>query len=143
MATSAAIGHGTIIAVGDGASPENFTTISEVTSVSPPGTQIDMIDATHMESPDRYREYITGLKDGTDGSIEMNFVPGGAGQLAMAELLGATDPTNFKITWPNAHVEYFQGYVTGFQPTAPVDDKMTATATIKQTGPYHYSGSPF
>lgn len=142
MATNARIGHGTLFAVGDGNSPEVFTTIAEVTSITPPPVSKDIIDATHMESPDAYREFIVGLKDGGEAKIEMNFIPGGPGQDVIADLQAATTPSHFTITWVNGEVWAFSAYCTGFEPTAPVDDKMTATATFKVTGPIDYSGTP-
>ena len=62
-ATEADIGYGAIFKVGNGGSPtETFTDFgAEVTSITPPGYSRDALDATHMASPDRFREYIAGL----------------------------------------------------------------------------------
>lgn len=134
MATSASIGHGTIFAIGNGASPEVFETVAEVTSITPPGVTVDLIDATHMESPGRHREFIAGLKDGTEAQIEMNFIPGGPGQDAIVELLGTGETANMKITYTNGVVQSFAAFCTAFEPSVPVDDKMTASATFKVSG---------
>lgn len=142
MATQAKIGHGTLFAVGNGASPEVFVNVAEVTEITPPPVTKDILDATHMESPDGYREYIVGLKDGGEATLAMNFIPGGPGQALIADLQASSDPSNIRITYTNGVMWKFQSYCTGFEPTAPVDAKMTATATFKVTGPIDFNATP-
>ena len=38
------------------------------------------VDATHMASTDKWREFVGGLRDAGEVSITINFVPGGAGR---------------------------------------------------------------
>lgn len=143
MATSARIGHGTLFSVGDAASPEVFTVIAEVTSITPPSITRDIVDASHMEMGDRWRQFVVGRLDGGEAKIEMNFIPGGPGQALLAELQALDDPANIRIEWTNGQVWAFTAYCVGFEPTAPVDDKMTATATFKVTGPIDFNaGTP-
>ena len=63
MTTAAQIGAGTLFKRGDGASPEVFTTIAEVTSVDGPTSVFDIIDVTTMESTGNDREFIAGKGD--------------------------------------------------------------------------------
>ena len=134
MATSAAIGHGSTFAVGDGGSPEVFTAFAEVVTITPPQLVRDTVDATHMASPEKWREFVPGLRDGGEVSLEMNFIPGGPGEDAI--LIAFQDETagNWKITFPNAHSWTFAAFCTGFESEVPLDDKMSATATFKVTG---------
>jgi len=48
MANSAAIGWDSEFAIGDGGSPEVFTAVAEVTSISPANISRDTVDATHI-----------------------------------------------------------------------------------------------
>lgn len=133
MATSAKIGYGTLFKIGNGASPEVFTTVAEVTSITPPGMSRDAIDATHEESPDGWREFIGGLKDGGEVSLELNFVPGSATTiLLMAEI--EANAGNKQIVFTTGEIFSFVALCTNFEPEAPLDDKMVASVTYKVSG---------
>ena len=133
MTTGASIGHGSSFGIGDGASPEVFAAVAAVTSITPPGLSRDSIDATQMDSAEKWREFIPGLKDGGEATIEGHFVPGGDAQDDLVAALSA-DTGNFRITFPNANTWTFAGFCTGFETTDPLDDKMMFTATFKITG---------
>lgn len=129
MTTNAAIGYSTTFGIKNGGG--TFDNVAEVTKVKPPGYSRDAIDATHMESPDKFREYIAGLMDAGEVSIDINYVPSASDVIIAAMLAGKGD---FKITLPNAVSMTFSAVVTGFEPDAPLDDKMVATATFKVSG---------
>lgn len=137
--TGAKIGYGAKFALGDGADPENFTELAEVFSITPPSETVDVLDATHMQSPNRTREFIEGLIDPGECSIEMNFIPGSAADVAIQALKG-TGANNCRITFPDGgsgSVTWtFAGILTGYEPAVPNDDKMTATVTFKVTSSY-------
>jgi len=134
--TDAAIGYGSEFRLGDGASPETFTALAEVINITPPSDTVDIIDATHMQSPNRTRESIEGLIDPGECSIELNFVPGGPADDAIQTWKSTGGVRNCQIKFPNGVTWTFSGLLTGYEPTVPVDDKMTATLTIKVTGSY-------
>jgi hypothetical protein len=133
--TQAAIGYGTTVEVASAIVPStSYVDIGEVTSVNPPGITIDTIEASHMKSPDKFKEYITGLKDGSDMTVNTNYVPGSAGDIAVRTMLGEDKPRNVRITFPNGSIETFAAYLTNRQRTVPVDGKMTCDLTFKVTG---------
>ncbi|GLQ36751.1 hypothetical protein GCM10007908_03710 [Rhizobium albus] len=135
--TEALIGYGSEFRLGDGASPEVFTPVAEVNNITPPSDTVDVIDATHMASPNRTREFIEGLIDPGEASFEMNFVPGGPGDEAIQEWKATGGRRNCQIKFGNTNVIWtFAGILTGYEPDVPTDDKMTATVTIKVTGSY-------
>ena len=134
MTTSARIGYGVAFAIGDGGDPETFTDVAEVTSVTPPSLSMDTVAATHTDSEEGWREYIAGLLDAGEVTIELNFVPGGASTTALLTKLSSRAAGNFRITFPDLTAWEFAGFCTGFEPAAPVEDKMSATATFKLTG---------
>jgi hypothetical protein len=135
--TDASIGYGSEFRLGDGSSPEVFTAVAEVFSITPPSDTVDVIDATHMTSPNRTREFIDGLIDPGEASFEMNFIPGGPGDEAIQDWKAAGGAKNCQIKFANTDVTWtFAGILTGYEPAVPVDDRMTATVTIKVTGSY-------
>jgi predicted secreted protein len=137
MTTDARIGYKTLFKTGDGAVPEVFTKLAEVTGVTPPGMARDSVDASHEESPEGWREFIPGLKDGGEIGLELNFVPGGASAAALMAELDLEGPDavkNRQIVFPDGSMFIFAGFLTGFEPDAPLDDKMSASVTFKETG---------
>lgn len=119
------------------AGTEVFTTIAEITNISGPGIKMDLIDATHMESPNSFREYIPSLLDGTEISFDLNYLPGDTNQGGLREDQLARAIRNYQIVWTDedGSTDSFAGYVTDFTPSAKIDDKLSASATIKITGP--------
>jgi len=119
------------------AGTEVFTTIAEITNISGPGIKMDLIDATHMSSPSAFREYIPSLLDGTEISFDLNYLPGDANQSGLRDDQLARLVRNYRIVWTDtdASTDSFAGYVTDFTPSAKIDDKLSASATIKITGP--------
>lgn len=145
MATEARIGHGTLFAIFDvGISPPDWVTVAEVVSVTPPSLSRDAVDATHTESPEKWREFIPGLRDGGEVTLEMNFIPKGAGISTILGSFNRDEVVNSRITFPDetvpgaspsdATVWTFLAFITGFEPEAPVDDKMVASVTFKLSG---------
>lgn len=135
--TAADIGYGTTFSTGDGASPEVYTELAEVTKITPPNISRDAVEATHMKSPNAWREFIAGLKNGGDVSLEINYDPNGAAATSfMAELglSGVNAKKNRKITFTDGTVWSFKGILTAFEPDAPIDDRMVASVTFKVTG---------
>lgn len=128
MTTNAALGYGVLFGIKNGGG--TFDNVAEVTNVKPPAYARDAIEATHMESPDRFREYIAGLMDAGEVSIEINYVPS-ASDVVIAAL--AAGKGTFKITHPNSVTLTFDAIVTNYEPQLPLDDKMTAAATFKVT----------
>ena len=129
MTTSAAIGYSTLFGIKNGGG--TYDDVAEVTSVKPPSYARDAIDATHMQSPNSFREYIAGLMDAGEVSLTINYVPSTSDVIIAAMTAGAG---NFQITMPNSVKFQFAGIVTAYEPDAPLDDKMSASITIKVSG---------
>lgn len=137
MVTQARIGYGTYFASGNGASPEIFTVLGEVTGITPPGWSRDTIDVTHEQSPGAHREFIAGLADAGEVSIDINLVPGGAAKASIeAEkaLEGSAAAINRRITFPDGSYMTFVGIMTTDEPDTPLADKMEATLSYKVSG---------
>lgn len=135
MATSADIGHGTTYEIWDPAlGTPAFVALGEVVNIDIGGDEADLIDVTHMDSPNNRREFIGGLIDGTESSIELNFVPNSATHQLLLARLTAADTQQHKITFPNAVTVTFDAIVRSVGSTVPVGDKMSLTFSAKKTG---------
>lgn len=129
--TTAAIGYGSEFAIGDGADPEVFTKVAEVTAITPPGMTRDAEEATHLESPDKYKEYVAALFDTGDVSITFNFVPSESDTIFTAF---HAESANFQITFPNGIRMRFTGFFTSYDPPELLSNgNMSASATIKRS----------
>ena len=136
-------GFGVTLQRGDSTSPEQFVDIAEITDVSGPGLSRDALEATHTASPNRWREFIAGLKDGGEISLSMNHLPLNATQNAdSGGLVGEFATTdgdsvsNWRLVFPTSPVVNwtFPAIVTAFEPSPQVQDIMTASATFKIAG---------
>jgi HK97 gp10 family phage protein len=106
--------------------------------IKPPSAKLDQIDVTHMQSPGRRREFITGLIDSGEASFEMNFIPGSASDQRLNSLLtlpvGISRRRSCRISFPNGVTWTFDAELTGYDPAIPFDGKMTAAVKFKVTG---------
>lgn len=129
MPSSAVLGYNVDFSIYNGST---YTQVAEVTDITWPGYVRDAVEVTYMDSADQFREYIGGLMDGGEVTIEMNWVPAATDPLITA--LTASTIGQFKITY-NAGVNIvFKAIVTAYQPQSPLGEKLSASATFKVTG---------
>lgn len=112
--------------------------VAEILDVSGPSLSLETIDVTSHNSLEAWREYIAGLLDAGEITFDINYVPtavthkNAAGGLLY--LLATRASQAFTLTFPDTTAWTFNGFVTGFEPSAPVDDKLSASITIKISG---------
>ena len=114
-----------------------LTQLAEVLSVTPPNPQTTEVEATHMASPNRRREYISGLIEDGEGTFEFNYVPGGATDLLVQAAISDGVERSYKIVIPDGSTGWeITGdcIVKGWERSVPIDDRMTATLTVRFTG---------
>lgn len=130
--TNADIGNATTFAI-EGGTPATYEVVAEVISVTPPPLTRASVDATHLQSPDRYKEFIPGLFEQGECQLGLNYIPSAYALLA-AEFEKVTNG-NYRITFPEGSTFDFSGFFTGLTPpvTTP-EGKMESGATIKPTG---------
>lgn len=125
--------YGVALSRGDGAATEVFTAVASVTNLGGPELSRETYDVTAHDSPDGWREFIGGLKDGGEVSVEINYKPD-VHDVLVADL-SDTDPRNWRIVWPQALGQWdFAAILTAFNPSAPVDDKLSGELTLKVSG---------
>jgi len=115
----------------------NGNTIAEVKSISGPEMSLNAIDVTHLNSPDAFKEFVGGMRDGGEVSIEGNFYPGDTnGQKGLHDDLVAATMQTFVLTFPTAMATTwtFTALVTKFKTEAPLDDKVPFSASMKISG---------
>ncbi len=66
MATQAIASHGTLLKIGDGATPEVFTTVAEVGDITLPNFGNEKEDVTVQTTPGRKRDYKVTLQKGCE-----------------------------------------------------------------------------
>jgi len=127
MSTDARIGYGTTYEI-------NGVEIAELINVTPGESTTDRVEATHMKSPGRRREYISGLIDSGEASLEINWIPGNDTDVLLRNLQTSGEVVEHRITWANGVQLTFDGPVIGFAKTTPIDDRMTGTVTVAVSG---------
>jgi len=137
--SEAMLGYGSTFSIATSAdSPTEYVSLGEIFSITPPSATVDMVDVTHMQSVNRTREFISGLIDAGECSLEINYIPGSLGDLELREILalavGVTRRRQALIRYPNGVTTTFMTELMSYEKSVPLDDKMTATVTFKVTG---------
>ncbi|OSM43460.1 phage tail tube protein [Nesterenkonia sp. PF2B19] len=109
----------------------SFEPIANVTSLSPPNISRETLDVTSHDSPNGYMEFLGGLKDPGEVSVEVNYDPSQHDKLV--DDFEEDDPIKYEIAFPDGTVWAFEAILTAFEPDAPYDDKLTAEMTLKVT----------
>lgn len=131
--TGAMIGWDTLFEISrdDGAT---WAEVAEVFDITPPSAEIDDVDATHMKSPDRTREFIAGLTDPGECTFEMNFVPGSDSDALIREIRATGERVSCRITFPNDVTWTFSGILKRYNPAVPTENRMTASVAFRVSG---------
>ena len=136
MATNVGIGSGAALWLDDASNV--LTQLGEILSVTMPNSQVADVEATHMLSPNRRREYIAGLIEDGEGSFEMNYIPGSATDILIRAAINDGVTRSYKIVLKLADASNWKCegdcIVKGYEPSIPIDDRMTATMSVRFTG---------
>lgn len=102
--------------------------LAEITDVTLPEHAREKIDVSHTVSPDARREYILAdLVDSGELEVELNFNPD-----AVPPIDADFEPVT--VNFPSGTTWAFSGALGKYGGSAPIDDKMTASATLYITG---------
>lgn len=124
---------GTVLGLGNGdGPPETFTPVAEVTNIDVLDVKVDTNDVSSHDSAGQWREFIPGMKDAGELSMDLNYDPALHGTLWTA--VGVEKNWQITLTDGGAATVAFAAIVTGFKAQAPFDDKLAASITIKVTG---------
>lgn len=121
-----------------------MTAIPYLQGITGPSETFDTIDVTTHSSTGGYREFITGLADGGELTVTINWHGDEATHTALQDAQSARELTNFQLKWPEDEISEnnlmdFQAYVTGLSRNSPTDAQITRELTLKITGPVDVS----
>ena len=130
---------GTYLQIGDGGTPEAFTTISEVRDISGPSLAVDTEEVTNHDSAGGWEEYVATIKRSGEVTFDINYEPTETTHDAGTGLIADMEALTFRnwqlvFTDPVATTWSFAAYVTGFEPSAPVAGALSASVTMKLSG---------
>lgn len=129
------VADGTTIARGDGASPEVFTALTQVTSIGSVGQERGLIDVTNLSST--AREYKKAIKDGQEMQIVMQYDPDDTGHAGLRTDNNAETARNFRVTFTDspAQTVTFAALVTNWTISSiEIDNVLMLNVTLKPTG---------
>ena len=125
------IGIGSEVEIGRGATP-TWTKLVGVQDITLPTSTADKIDVTHMGSPNFTKQYIRGLKDNGDVTLEIIWEPGSPTDVLLQGLEdseGEIVQIRFTVTGATAPFVY-RGFLSSYGKTAPVQDKLMTEAVF-------------
>ena len=135
MTSSAIWAYGSILQIGDGAVSEAFTAVAELTELIPPQRSRDEIDVTSHQSPDGYREFIPGLRDGGEVAWKANWLPTNATHEDLLSQFDDNEVHNWRIYIPSVGKTLpFSGFLTAYEPDLPLEEQAQLGGTIKVSG---------
>lgn len=137
--TGATIGLGSMLSIGDKATPSILTEISEVIEISLPTPETEEVEATHFQSPEGAREFIGGLVDNGEVMYGINFIAGSPTDLLIAEAQKSRTIRPVEVIIPTTIGDKkqkfaFSGFVKRYERNIPLGDRLTAQVTLRVSG---------
>ena len=123
--------QGTTIGIGDAASPEVYTTIPQVTSMSGPDGSASEIDVTNLSST--AKEFILGLKDEGSISLDLIFDERNVQHALLRTRFGSGAVGNFQIADAGTPTKYytFPAFVSALSMSSGVDEVQRASVNLR------------
>lgn len=114
------------------------TELVEVVSITLPNGETEKVEATHLKSPNRRREFIAGMIDDGEMEVVINYVPGSATDVLVRTALTDGETRGWMAVIPRVSADWEitgEGAVIGYdRGTVEVDGVMRATITIAVSG---------
>ncbi len=132
-------GHGTTLSIGG-------TAVGNIINVGGPEMSRDAIDVSTMDSTSKYREYIPGMLDSGEVTIEINYDGTAAGTANFLSQQFTQTSQTITIVFPaqgagGTSSWAIAGFMTGLGQATPFDGKVTQSVTLKLTGKGTYTDS--
>lgn len=123
---------------GSTSGPGPFTDVAEVLDIDGLGLSADSVDLTHHTSTGGWEESVPGVLRTGEVAFDVNLLQGSATHGSTGGLqfdLINRKHRHFRIVYPGttSSPDRFHGHVIGFEKTAPVEDALRASVTIKPT----------
>jgi hypothetical protein len=112
--------------------PQTYTEIGNILDWDLAGDTHNMIDFTTLGST--RAEEKPGIPRGSAISLSMNWTSDDAGLVAAEVARAAKTLKTFKVTYTDASVHTFTGYVVAISDSGSGDDKVSGSITIHRVG---------
>ncbi|PJN31304.1 hypothetical protein CG717_16180 [Streptomyces sp. CB02613] len=116
----------------------SFAVVANVSDLSGPSRARDAIEVTTHDSPNGYREFIKGLKDGGEVEATINFDPGNTTHQALDADFEEKDLRDYQMVIlpgeADEHTWDFTALITAVGDAYPTDNKIERTVTFKISG---------
>jgi len=134
MSSNALVSQGMTIGIGDGASPEVYTTISDVTNIAGPDGEASEIDTTDLSST--AKEFRLGLVDNGSINLAMSFIPANTQHALLRTLSISGAENNYQLAFTDSPQTLwtFAAFVKGVPIDNSVDAVTTASINLRITG---------
>lgn len=111
------------------------TTVTEVTNISGPNFSADEIDVTSHASTTAFRDFVKGLTDAGEITIEGNMDYTDYNTVYASAITTSLYSATINLPTSPSRTRWVANvFNTGFEVEAPYDDKISFTATFKITG---------
>ena len=108
--------------------------IANLTSIGEIGVESEEIDATDLDSPNNYKEFIAGSKDAGEVSLAGN-IKDETNVEKMLALAESQSIEEWTVTYPSGATWTFSGFVKSFKDGEKTTDGLaTFSATIRVSG---------
>lgn len=115
--------------------------IANLTSIGEIGVESEEIDATDLDSPDNYKEFIAGSKDAGEVSIAGN-IKDESNVEKMLALAESQSIEKWTVTYPSGAKWVFNAFVKSFKDGEKTTDGLaTFTASLRISGKPLYTKS--
>lgn len=105
--------------------------IGMITKIMIDGQEVDDIDVSTMNSPGRYKQFVSGMIDPKELSLELVYE-----RINMATILAKVGGVNevWTVTFPDASTWVQTGHIKKLGTAIPYNDKISQTVTLKMSG---------
>lgn len=132
---------GTTLTKGKSGDETTDLKIANLTSIGEIGVESEEIDATDLDSPDNYKEFIAGSKDAGEVSIAGN-IKDESNVEKMLALAESQSIEKWTVAYPSGAKWVFNAFVKSFKDGEKTTDGLaTFTATLRISGKPVYTKS--
>ncbi|MGW0942901.1 phage tail tube protein [Streptomyces sp. NPDC002623] len=115
-----------------------FVPIASVEDLSGPSRSRNMIDVSAHDSPDNYREFVKGMKDGGEVTATINYRPGETTHQDLDADFEEDELRDYQLVMlpgdDDEHTWNFSAGISNISDEFPLDDKMGREVTFKISG---------
>ncbi len=123
------IGYSSKISVNDGTGGA-YVDFADVVNITVPSQEASTVESTHLNSPNRFREFVVGLYDAGEASFVQNYTS--AAYQRANGLRGQT--RSYRITFPDNLTVTFDAIMIRSEVSIGIEEIVQITNTLRVTG---------